>query len=250
MPTRKGVIAQQTYSELYGMIVGLYGDPAEIVASPDATMDATFSLISSDMQNDIDIFRVVGRLFWSRVLLVELLTPFDAANNLSNLVLVARPRSLWLYHKTNNNVADFVGNTMDATKMGKEGEEINIVQTNPPYRYGDVIRIAALPAPIDLSYPTSFSDNYYRFSETFDGTTPRNPFLPTPGGNGLQILGATYNPSKYENFTVSEILYYDKNVDARTRIVSGTEDTGETVTLSLCIGGVQSIYKVKGTRIG
>lgn len=259
MPTKRAFISPQGYTELYGIVIGLDGDPANQVPANKGTDKATaFSLIQWAGSTD----PVLSTLIWSRLLLVEILTPYDNYVA-SRLALVVRPRSLWLYEKDNSTYcADFVGNTSKYTDVGTAGHTTEIVQVNPPYRYGDVIRIGVLPAPIILhdsnntaacgatGHP-NWCDNFIRSrtpNETYNGSTPRTYGI-TSDITNFTIKGASVN-AQYSNFAVNEVLYYDKNVDARTRIVGGSAaPAGETVTLSLCIGGVTRIYEVTGQRI-
>lgn len=253
MATKQGQFTPQAFSELYGVVVGLYGDPAnQVTASSGTLMSDAYSLIGwSDKAESLR-----GVLVWSRLLLVELLVPNDTNYLASNLVLVARPRSLWLYYKDDLTIADFVGNIALAADVGQVGHE-EIAEVTPAYRRGDVIRVGFLPAPIDLEY---FTDGYTRTSSPFgtdagketyngdftDAANVRTYTIPS-SISAFSVLGASYNSNLYVNSAVSQILYYDKNVDARSRIV-GTSVEGN-VDIKVCIGGISSTYRVRGTRI-
>lgn len=249
MPTKRAAFAQQTVNEIYGVVVGLYGDPANQKTDGTNTgtdRDETFTYVDWFHKAD-SASAILPMLFWSRLLIVELLVPFGTSNA-SRLAFVARPRSLWLYYQGDTVISDFVGHTADPDLLGKTGDTGKIVEINPPYRFGDVIRIGTLPAPITLS---SFADNFQRdHVETYDGTQDRTYTVTEAGGfNSVAILGSQYAPSLYTDFPVTNILFYDKNVEARTRIVGGGTDSSSTVTVTLCIGGVNSVYQLNGKRI-
>lgn len=243
MATNYGSFSPQSFNEIYGVVVGLFGDPAnQVTASGGTDMGVAYALIGWDNKND----NFLGTLFWSRVLLVEIFHPYDNYK-FSRLVFVMKPRSLWLYDKGTPNVADFVGNTVSANFVGQVDHN-EIVEISPPYRVGDVIQIGSLPAPIEI---IDFSDNFTRTMsphETYDGSTTRTSTI-SQEITGITILGSLYNSSLYDDYATDQILYYDKNVDARSRIVGGSGSTAGTVDIKLCVGGVTSNYKLNGQRI-
>ena len=242
MPTRQGTFAPQAFQEMYGEVVGLYGDPAnQVPANQGVSIGEAFTYIGGGLEAST----LKGNLFWSRTLLVELLVPNDTAHFQAGLVLVARPRTLWLFEKDSNTIADFVGNTVNKDYLGQSGHT-EIVEVTPPYRKGDIIRIGTLPAPITIS---DFSDGFTRRNlETYDGTTGRYTTVDGAFTN-VSIAGATYNSALYSNFATTKIIYYDKNVDGRSRIVGKADESGNEIIMKVCVGGVVTTYKVKGTRI-
>jgi len=264
MATFKGKIAPQTQTELYGRVVGLDGDPAEITSDQATRMAEAFAMMTWTIGADsTKTSKLFGALLWSRLLLVDVLMPYDTHTS-SHLALVLKPRSLWLYYKTSSIITDFIGNQVDPEVIGTEGHA-EIVTVNPPYRIGDMIRLAVLPMPLYVKY---FADGYTRTYdagmslETYNGnmvTGIRNWLLPEPGLTAVGILGSVYNTvfgdSIYSDFYLpsdsigQQVVYYDKNVDARTRIVgTGSDDTG-TIDVPICVGGVTSVWRVKGQRI-
>jgi len=245
MATKRAFLAPQAFSELYGIVIGLDGDPAnQVVGSGGISRDVAFQFIGWNYP--FDWLRNV--LFWSRVLLVEILTPRDSTYSASRLALVLKPRTQWLYYKDGTYCMDFEGNESEYGNVGQAGFTDQIAKVNPAYRYGDVIRIGPLPSPVAIS---TFDDSILRtrtLNETYGGGI-RNYLI--PGGSpieNVQILGSTYNAA-YPDFVTEEVLFYDKNVDARTRFGGRGGTTGDKVRLTLCIGGVSHLYEIAGEKI-
>ena len=253
MPTAKtNKVSRQNTDDVIAQVVGLFGDPANqdgtghtVKLSPGRVGTGAFDLISwNGITEDL---RSV--LFWSRLLLCEIYVPYDPNGNFTRLALVARPRAMWLYEYAGGKVADFIGTTDDPALMGFTTHHI-IPDVKPAYRRGDTIRVGMLSAPIrlkDFADKTIGGTDIYvkEFGETFDGTATRTATLSGSADfQNVTILGGDFG-----KITQTEILYYDKNVDARTRYGGSGKSTEETVDVSLCIGGVQQTYRITGTRI-
>ena len=229
-------------NELYGVIVGLHGDPAD-QRSTGAPISEAFDRVS---WTDYAPSTQLTILAWSRLLLVEILQPYDTDLTFPKLALVLRPWALWLY-ANGSNVADYTGNSVSPALIG-QGTDYTVPKIYAPYQRGDVIRIGTLPAPVSLANWTSngFTRNSALLNETF--THAGSVRAHTLAINDFNILGGAYS-SKYSTFQASEVLYYDKNVDARARTTASVTSTGETVNLTVCVGGVTSVYQVQGVKI-
>lgn len=228
----------QHFNELVGQVIGLYGDPTnQDVLAGGVTQIQTYTNITyggSTLQKN---------LFWSRAVLCVILNPFDSSYRRARIALVLRPRSLWLYQK-GSNIADYAGNEVGAASVGTANADGVITSVNPAYNFGDLIRIGTLPSALDVS---NWSDSFTKlYSEYYDAqaTTTRNLTLAV---SGMSIQANGFIPN-IPSFSVSKIAYYDKNTDARTRIVGGTSD-GASVQIPVCIGGVTAIYQLKGSKI-
>ena len=237
MSTNRESFANQSFNNLFGVVIGLYGDPANqditnkgyLISDP----NGPFWCIGGNALSD-----VAKVCFWSRVLVVEILVPNDQNFYGSRLALVSKPRSMWLYDRGDGTVSDFMGNTTSAATIGSS-TDTTIHEPKPPYQYGDVIRLETLPNPISLA---GWGDGYYRNAdsnvETFDGVITRSSTL---SANGITITGY----SSYLDLTPDSIVYCDKNVDARSRF-GGSPDNSGTVDIAICVGGVTKVYTMKG----
>lgn len=245
MPTKTSKVSRQGTDDVLAQVVGLFGDPANQEVSLGGTLPAVAYADISWGGNFgyTDPYRRV--ILWSRVLLVDLLSPYDVSSQHKRRALILKPRAMWLfeYAGVGNNVADFIGTSDMANLMGNSTNHHLIPAVKAPYRKGDFITLGMLPAPVLLE---DFSGYYTAsFGETFDGTLARPSVLSDDAAiAGLTVLGGASG-----NVTQTEILYYDKNVDARTRYGGSGKSTEETVDVSLCIGGVQRTYRITGQRI-
>jgi hypothetical protein len=239
MPTvQKTNVGPHHLNELVGQVIGLYGDPTnQDVLAGGVTLSQTFTNITyggSDLQKN---------LFWSRVVLCAIFNPFDSTYKRTRIALVLRPRALWLFQK-GGGIADYADNEVSAAAIGTANADSLITSVNPAYNFGDLIRIGTLPSALNA---VTWADDYTRLYNEY-----YNAQATTIRDSTLSISGMTINASGFipsiANFSVSKIVYYDKNTDARTRIVGGG-DTGATVTLPVCLGGVTAVYQLKGTRI-
>lgn len=236
--TNRTNLGQHNYNELYGQVIGLFGDPTNQDIAADGTTQATtyanISWSASDLQK---------ALFWSRVLLCLIFNPFDSHYKRGKIALVLKPRSLWLFQKSGQ-IADFAGNVAPVNSIGTADADGLITSVNPPYVFGDYIRIGTLGTSLDIA---SWSDGFTGlYHEYYDQQTTQQKDL-TLAVSGMTINASTFVPT-IPNFAASKIVYYDKNVDARTRIVGG-DSGGADIIVPLCIGGVSGVYKLKGVRI-
>ncbi len=232
-------LAPQQYGELFGQVIGLYGDPTnQDTDSGGVTMASLYQYVNWTGASDLQKI-----LFWSRVLICVIFNPYDSGLVRARIALVLKPRSLWLYSKSGK-VADFVGNEAEINSIGTADADNLITSVNPPYNFGDLIRISVLPSSLNAS---NWSDSYTRlYSEYYDAqaTLIRDTSLAV---SNMTIKASLFIPA-ISDFSVSKIVYYDKNVDARTRIVGGGT-SGPDVTIPICAGGVTSLYRLKGTQI-
>jgi hypothetical protein len=233
--TRAG---EQHFNELYGQVIGLYGDPTNQDSTANGLTRAAAFLNITWSASDLD-----KDLFWSRVVVCLILNPFDTSYHRAKIALVLRPRTLWLYNKSGQ-ISDFVGNAVNAGNIGTANADGAITSVNPPYNIGDMIRIGTLPSAVNF---TNWGDDFTKiYSEFYDSqaASTRNP--------ALTVSNITINASGWvpfiSDFTASKIIFYDKNVDARTRIVGGGGG-GASVTIPVCRGGATEVYKLKGSRI-
>jgi hypothetical protein len=212
MPTRIGNIAPQSFNEVYGQIIGLYDDP---------TNDAAGTLYTEIITNGIVTINAIQadqEILWSRLLLCEIFTPYDNEILYSNLALVLRPRALWLF-KTSDSIADYMGNHVDSISGIATG---TITPPTPTYSFGDIIRIGTLPGLMTIAPLTgNWIERFYpRMNEEFAsyGHTPIP--IKTPDGltiNSITIWGSEYDIMYPDVINATDVIYYDKNVDGRTR---------------------------------
>lgn len=231
-------INDQHFNEIYGQVIGLHGDPTNQNSS--ITGGVTLAQAYNDITwSDSDTNK---SLFWSRVLLCAILNPNDSNNIRAKIALVLKPRSLWLFKK-GVKITDYVDNEVPEAQIGTANTDGLITSINPTYNFGDIIRIGTLPYALSVS---NWSDGFTKlYSEYYDTqvSSIRDASLVV---SSMTIKAKDFIPT-LSNFTASKIVYYDKNVDARTRIVGGS--SGATVTIPLCFGGVTSIYQLKGTKL-
>jgi hypothetical protein len=238
MPITRTQTSQIQYHEIFGQVIGLFGDPTNQDTLAGGVLTSTaFNHITWSGATDIQ-----KALFWSRVLLCVLFSPSDPSFLRAKIALVLKPRSLWLFSNAGQ-VADYIGNSVDVSALGTADADGLITSVNPPYNFGDFIRIGTLPTSLNV---TNWTNSYTAlYSEYYDVSlgTVRDPALAV---SGMSIQASAFVPA-IADFSVSKIVYYDKNTDGRTRIVGGA--SGGDVTVPLCIGGVTQVYKLKGTRV-
>ena len=259
MATRKGHLAPQRFNEAYARVIGIYSDPtdsSELIRPLLFNGGGSFITYSSNVSLALNIM-------WSRLLLCEIILPSDSTCSYSKLALVLRPQAMWLFD-TGRMVSDFIGNCVDFGLSNSAicAEDSPISPVNPAYRYGDVIRIATLPHPLTLS---TWDDGFT--SSSCDPISAGYPYFPSGSCagatrnpkssayiNGLFIKGSRYRSIYPDGDAETEVVFYDKNVDGRTRFggegTSTPTPTGETVDVQICVGGVTKTYRVQGTRIG
>jgi len=241
----KGQFSTQQFNELYGQIISLPGDPS----NQDETSNTGYTLTDAfryfdltTMTNDLK----ARTIFWSRFLLCEILQPYDSNLSYSTLALVLRPRALWLFDDGGSNVRDFLGNVADVATLQTAGNGL-LTEVAPMYNVGDFIRIGTLPAPITIN---GWTDNFYkRAHDTYPDLLDRDTSLVLAGivVNGDTYLNDKGARSRYGNINFTEVVYYDKNVDARERFTSSSD--GSTVDVNVCIGGVVHVYRLKGSLL-
>jgi hypothetical protein len=234
MPTRRGYLAPHKFSEIYGRVIGLYSDPTDAVIQRFTYIfNGANALISYGTNASL-----AQNLVWSRLLLCEIILPNDTTCAYSKLALVLKPQAMWLFDATtppnSTIVSDYMGNCVDFGEDNSAicNSESPISPVNPPYGYGDVIRIATLPYPLTLA---TWSDGFSVSDSNCDPLSASYPKFAASVGdgdckyhirnaqtscliNGLYILGAKYRPGFYTNGPAeTKVVYYDRNVDARTR---------------------------------
>ena len=108
MPPRIGTISPQALNEVYGQIVGLYDDPTNdpsgvIYSGVFVNSSALVSLPKANIEDK--------KIFWSRFLVCEILTPYNN-ESYTNLALVLRPQATWLYKMPDSppgRISDYMG---------------------------------------------------------------------------------------------------------------------------------------------
>ncbi len=245
-------LSQQQFTEIYGQIIGLYGDPTNQNTTTDGIdMSTVFNNITwTAATNNQKV------LFWSRALICAIMTPFDGEYKKVKVALVLRPRAVWLYGDLDGiTVRDYAGNGCLLTNIGTADADGKISNISPTYHYGDIIRISTLPVALSVSdwvddgatAFSSISSEYYDAASTNIRQTQLDWTTSTMNIAATKLLNKPLVDSSHiTDFNVSKIVYYDKNVDARTRF--GGSSSGN-VTVSVCIGGVPHLYQLKGKQI-
>ncbi len=231
----------QNFSEVYGQVIGLYGDPTNQDLDADGVLlsEAFEQYITWSGASDLQKY-----LFWSRVLICAILNPFDTHNRRIKVALVMKPRSLWLFDD-GGNLSDYVGNSVSVANVGTANADGLITSINPRYNYGDYIRIGTLPSALSVS---NWRDDFTAIANEYYDSANEEIRISSLSVSNMTVKASIYGILGVTNFSVSKIVYYDKNVDARTRIVGGG-DSGGSFTLPLCVGGVTRLYQIKGNPI-